>query len=90
MSLTSEQELEMYADIKVIKQMLENHQGIQKNHEKRIVALERGYWIFVGVSSVITFVLPFIINYFLNGFCVMINNTNKIIFSIMWKQKMKN
>ena len=31
-----------------------------------------------------------IINYFLNGFCVMISNTNKIIFSIMWKQKMKN
>lgn len=67
MSLTPEQELEMYADIKVIKQMLENHQGIQKNHEKRIIALERGYWIFVGVSSVITFVLPFIINYFLRG-----------------------
>ena len=67
MSLTSEQELEMYADIKVIKQMLENHQGIQKNHEKRIIALERGYWIFGGVSSVVTFILPFFINSFMKG-----------------------
>lgn len=62
MSLTSEQELEMYSDIKVIKQLLENHQHVQNDHEKRISMLEKGYWIFVGISSVITFILPFILN----------------------------
>lgn len=67
MSLTSEQELEMYSDIKVIKQLLESHQNIQNDHEKRITTLEHGFWIFVGISSVITFVLPFILNHFLRG-----------------------
>ena len=67
MSLTSDQELEMYSDIKVIKQLLENHQNVQNDHEKRITILEHGFWIFVGVSSVITFVLPFFINYLLRG-----------------------
>ena len=62
MSLTSEQELEMYSDIKVIKQLLENHQHVQNDHEKRISMLEKGYWIFVGISSVITFILPFILD----------------------------
>lgn len=63
MSLTSEQELEMYSDIKVIKEMLEGHKTVQKDHEHRITTLEHGFWIFVGVSSVITFVLPFFINH---------------------------
>ena len=67
MSLTSEQELEMYSDIKVIKQLLENHQNVQNDHEKRITILEHGFWIFVGISSVITFILPFILNHFLRG-----------------------
>lgn len=67
MSLTSEQELEMYSDIKVIKQLLESHQNVQKDHEKRITTLEHGFWIFVGVSSVVTFILPFFINHFLRG-----------------------
>ena len=67
MSLTSEQELEMYSDIKVIKQLLETHQNIQNDHEKRITILEHGFWVFVGVSSVVTFVLPFLINHFLRG-----------------------
>ena len=49
MSLTSEQELEMYSDIKVIKQLLENHQNVQNDHEKRITILEHGFWIFVGI-----------------------------------------
>ena len=64
MSLTSEQELEMYSDIKVIKQLLESHGHVQNDHEKRITILEHGFWIFVGVSSVITFVLPFFLNHF--------------------------
>ena len=67
MSLTSEQELEMYSDIKVIKQLLENHQNVQKKKKKRITILEHGFWIFVGVSSVVTFILPFFINHFLRG-----------------------
>lgn len=67
MSLTSEQELEMYSDIKVIKQLLESHQNVQNDHEKRITTLEHGFWIFAGVSSVVTFVLPFFINHFLRG-----------------------
>lgn len=67
MSLTSEQELEMYSDIKVIKEMLEGHKSVQKDHEQRITVLEHGFWIFVGISSVITFVLPFFINHFLRG-----------------------
>lgn len=67
MSLTSEQELEMYSDIKVIKQLLESHQNVQNDHEKRITTLEHGFWIFVGISTVITFILPFFINHFLRG-----------------------
>ena len=65
MSLTSEQELEMYSDIKVIKN--NTCKQVQNSHEKRITALEKGYWVFVGVSGVITFILPFILNHFLRG-----------------------
>lgn len=67
MSLTSEQELEMYSDIKVIKNNCLACKQVQNSHEKRITALEKGYWVFVGVSSVITFILPFILNHFLRG-----------------------
>lgn len=67
MSLTSEQELEMYSDIKVIKNNCLACKNMQDNHEKRITALEHGFWIFVGVSSVVTFVLPFVLNHFLKG-----------------------
>lgn len=67
MSLTEAQELEMYSDIKVIKNNCLTCRKIQDSHEKRIVALEKGYWVFVGVSSVITFILPFILNHFLRG-----------------------
>lgn len=63
MSLTGEQELEMYSDIKVIKNNCIGCKKIQENHEKRITSLEHGFWIFVGISSVITFVLPFFINH---------------------------
>jgi len=62
MSLTEAQELEMYSDIKVIKNNCLTCRKIQDNHEKRISMLEKGYWIFVGVSSVITFILPFILH----------------------------
>ena len=64
MSLTSAQELEMYADIKVIKNNCIGCKKIQDNHETRITKLERGFWIFIGISSVVTFILPFVSNYF--------------------------
>ena len=67
MSLTEAQELEMYSDIKVIKNNCLSCRKIQDNHEKRISTLEKGYWVFVGVSSVITFILPFILHHFLRG-----------------------
>ena len=67
MSLTSEQELEMYADIKVIKNNCLSCRKTQDNHERRISFLEKGYWIFVGVSSMVTFILPFFINSFMKG-----------------------
>ena len=62
MTLTSEQQLEMFADIKVIKNNCLNYKKAQEDHEKRISMLEKGYWIFVGISSVITFILPFILD----------------------------
>lgn len=65
MTLTSEQQFEMFADIKVIKNNCLNCKKAQEDHESRIKFLEKAYWIFVGISSVITFVLPFIIAYFL-------------------------
>lgn len=66
MALTSEQELEMYANIQVIKNNCLNCSRVQQSHEKRITALERAYWIFIGVSTVITFILPFYIQHFLS------------------------
>lgn len=62
MTLTSEQQFEMFADIKVIKNNCLNCKKEQEDHEKRISMLEKGYWIFVGISSVITFILPFILD----------------------------
>lgn len=63
MSLTPDQELEMYSDIKVIKNNCLACKQVQNSHEKRIAALERGYWKFVGICSVIAFILPFIVNH---------------------------
>lgn len=62
MTLTSEQQFEMFADIKVIKNNCLNCKKAQEDYEKRISMLEKGYWIFVGISSVITFILPFILD----------------------------
>ena len=67
MSLTGEQELEMYANVKVIMNNCLACKQVQNNHEKRLATLEKGYWVFVGVSSVITFILPFILHHFLKG-----------------------
>lgn len=67
MSLTGEQELEMFADIKVIKNNCLYCKDVQDDHEERLKTLEHGYWVFVGVSSVITFILPFILHHFLRG-----------------------
>ena len=67
MALTEQQELEMYADIKVIKNNCLACKQIQNSHEKRITVLEKAYWIFVGISTVITFILPFILHHFVGG-----------------------
>lgn len=67
MTLTAEQELEMYSDIKVIKNNCLNCKQVQANHEQRLSILEKGYWIFVGVSSVVTFILPFLLHHFFRG-----------------------
>ena len=67
MSLTEEQELEMYANVKVIMNNCLACKQVQNSHENRISVLEKAYWIFVGISSVITFVLPFVIHHFMGG-----------------------
>lgn len=60
MSLTPEQELEMYADIKVIKDKLERDYGSIADHEKRIKKLECAYWWLAGACAVVS--------YFINRF----------------------
>lgn len=60
MSLTPEQELEMYSDIKVIKSKLEGYSDCQEDHEKRIKKLENAYWWLLGIGTAIS--------YFINQF----------------------
>lgn len=55
MSLTPEQELEMYADIKVIKDKLERDYGSIADHEERIKKLERAYWWVAGACAVVSY-----------------------------------
>lgn len=57
MSLTPEQELEMYADIKVIKNNCVRCFECQKDHEKRIKKLEHVYWEFLGACIIISFLI---------------------------------
>ena len=65
MSLTPEQELEMYADIKVIKDKLERNFTCLGDHEKRIKKLESSYSWFAGAGAVAGAVASFFINMFL-------------------------
>ena len=69
MSLTPEQEFEMYADIKVIKNNLENDCRSLKSHEKRIKKLEDSYnWlagVATGAGAVTGAIASFIIHLFL-------------------------
>ena len=53
MYLTDEQQIEMYSDIKVIKNNCVRCMECQKDHEKRIKGLERFRWITVGGCGVI-------------------------------------
>lgn len=53
MSLTPQEEREMYSDIKVIKNSCVGCQKKIDDHEKRIGILEKGFWVFTGVVSFI-------------------------------------
>ncbi len=57
MSLSSEQQLEMYGDIKVIKNNCARCLECQKDHERRIKSLERSYWKILGGSAVIMWLI---------------------------------
>ncbi len=69
MSLTPEQELEMYADIKVIKETLKSDFRSLESHEKRITKLENSYnWlagVATGAGAVTGAIASFIIHLFL-------------------------
>ena len=64
MTLTPTQELEMYSDIKVIKNNCLICRSQIKDLEKRIKFLENKYWIFYGIGLVISIILPVIIHKF--------------------------
>lgn len=57
MALTSEQQLEMYSDIKVIKSNCDRCMKCQIDHEKRIKALEQFRWITFGGCAVIMWII---------------------------------
>ena len=65
MTLTPTQELEMYSDIKVIKNNCLICRSQIKDLEKRIKFIENKYWIFYGIGLVISGLIPMIIHYFL-------------------------
>lgn len=64
MTLTPTQELEMYSDIKVIKNNCLLCRSQMKNLEKRIKFLENKYWIFYGAGLSVSVILPIIIHKF--------------------------
>lgn len=53
MSLTVNEQREMYADIKVIKSNCVRCMKCQDDHEKRIKALEQFRWITAGICAAI-------------------------------------
>ena len=62
MTLTPTQELEMYSDIKVIKNNCLICRSQIKDLEKRIKFLENKYWIFYGIGLAVSIILPIIIH----------------------------
>ena len=64
MTLTPTQELEMYSDIKVIKNNCLICRSQIKDFEKRLKFIENKYWIFYGFGLVISVMLPVIIHRF--------------------------
>jgi len=64
MTLTPTQELEMYSDIKVIKNNCLICRSQIKDLEKRIKFLENKYWIFYGVGLAVSIILPVLIHKF--------------------------
>ena len=63
MTLTPTQELEMYSDIKVIKNNCLICRSQIKNLEKRMAFIENKYWIFYGIGLCVSIVLPFLFRY---------------------------
>lgn len=59
MSLTPEQELEMYADIKVIKNNCVVCRGQIEDHEKRLKKLENHFLRLSGALAVLSFILHY-------------------------------
>ena len=64
MTLTPTQELEMYSDIKVIKNNCLICRSQIKNLEKRIKFLENNYWLFYGAGLAVSIILPILIHKF--------------------------
>lgn len=55
MSLTAEQELEVYSNIKVIASNCVTCKTTQSDHEKRIRFLEQKFWLFYGIACAVSF-----------------------------------
>jgi hypothetical protein len=64
MTLTPTQELEMYSDIKVIKNNCLICRSQVKDLENRIKFLENKYWIFYGIGLVASIIFPIVIHKF--------------------------
>lgn len=60
--LTDEQQLEMYSDIKVIKNNCVRCMECQMDHENRIKGLERFRWRTVGVCGVIMWLVEYFLH----------------------------
>ena len=63
MTLTPTQELEMYSDIKVIKNNCLICRSQIKDLEKRMVFIENKYWIFYGIGLCVSIVIPVLCRY---------------------------
>ncbi|MBQ7450375.1 hypothetical protein IJS77_03075 [bacterium] len=64
LTLTPTQELEMYSDIKVIKNNCLICRSQIKDLEKRVKFLENKYWIFYGFGLLASIILPILIHKF--------------------------
>ena len=63
MTLTPTQELEMYSDIKVIKNNCLICRSQIKDLEKRVKFIENKYWIFYGIGLCVSVIFPIVFHY---------------------------